>query len=279
MEDEAAAASDAGLDLDAHTEVAGQGFFQILDVGGGAGDFRRLGGFGGALEDEALEVADGKVLGDGHFGEPLLLGHIGDGDEELGMAHGEAAVVDHISDWLGEVEQAQVMGDGAAVFAHAKGEFVLGEAELFHEGAVALGAFDGVEIFPLDVFDEGHLGLGVAIDIADDGGDVGVTGKLGGEPAAFAGDELVAPFHNSDDDGLDHARSFHAGSQFGDGGFLDGFAGLMGVGADDIDGDFERLAGGSAVGGRPAGVLWNGDFAFDGEIGDEAAEAATEPGF
>ena len=91
---------------------------------------------------------------------------------------------------LGEVEEAEVVGDGAAVFAEPDCEFGLGEAELGHEGSVRLGAVDGVEVFALDVLDQGHLGLGEAIDGTDDGGDGGKAGELGGAPAALAGDEL-----------------------------------------------------------------------------------------
>jgi hypothetical protein len=99
----ALAAFGAGFQLDAEAELAGEGFFEVLDVGGGAGF--GLGWWGGStpLLHQAFEVADGEALGEDEVGEALLLHGVGQTREELGVADGELAVTDEDSDGLGEV--------------------------------------------------------------------------------------------------------------------------------------------------------------------------------
>jgi len=85
---------------------------------------------------------------------------------------------------------------------------------LIDEDAIALGAINGVEVFALDVFDEGHLGLGDGVDVANDGWDGGQAGELGRTEAAFAGDELELLAHLADENGLDQARGFDRCGEF-----------------------------------------------------------------
>jgi hypothetical protein len=58
-------------------------------------------------------------------------------------------------------------------FADFHGDFFLGEGELAGELGVAEGLFDGVEVFALEVFDEGEFEDGAVIGFAGDDGDFG----------------------------------------------------------------------------------------------------------
>jgi hypothetical protein len=80
-----------------------------------------------------------------------------------------------------------------------------------------LGAVDGVEVFALDVFDQGHLGLSDGVDVADEGGDGGQAGELGRPKAALAGDELELLADLADQDRLDQAGGFDGGGEVGEG--------------------------------------------------------------
>ena len=53
-----------------------------------------------------------------------------------------------------QCEEAQGVGNGGAVFAYVLGNFFLREKTLVYEHAIGFGFFDGVEIFPLDVFNQ-----------------------------------------------------------------------------------------------------------------------------
>jgi hypothetical protein len=206
---------------------------------------------------EAFEVADGEALGEGEVGQALLLS-FGEGGQKFGMAGGEASVGDHQADGGNKIEQTEEVGDGGAVFTEAAGQFVLGEAELFHEVLVGGGPVDGVKVFALDVFNQGELGLGERVHVADDGREIGEAGEFGGAPTAFAGDELVlAVGGGADQDGLDQAIGLDAGGQLRQGGLIEFLSGLVGIGGDFVeldgaDGDAGGEAGG--VGGVGGGV-------------------------
>ena len=53
------------------------------------------------------------------------------------------------------------------------------------------GFFEGVEVFPLDVLDEGHRQRRLVRDLPQQAGHGRQTGDLGRAPATFAGDDLV----------------------------------------------------------------------------------------
>ena len=53
-----------------------------------------------------------------------------------------------------------------------------------HQRFVALGFFNGVKVFALEVFDERELGHFAVVRLDDDGGHFGKTGDARGAPAA-----------------------------------------------------------------------------------------------
>ena len=106
------------------------------------------------------------------------------------MADGEASLAQKGLQLGRELEEAQGVGDDDAALADLGGGLLLSQVELPDQLGVAPGFLDGVEVFALEVFDEGQLQGGAIIGLADDDGDLGQAEHLGGAPAAFAGDQL-----------------------------------------------------------------------------------------
>jgi hypothetical protein len=76
------------------------------------------------------------------------------------MAHVDVARHQHGLHRVGQVQQAQQVAGGAARAAHSlRGQFV-SEPKLLDQALQALGFFQRVEVFALDVFDQRHGGGG-----------------------------------------------------------------------------------------------------------------------
>ena len=153
------------------------------------------------------------------------------------MSEAELGGFDQGEDLGGELEQAQEVGDRGAVLAGALRHLLLGEAEFAGEALVGAGLLDGIEILALEVLDDGDLHGLLVGDLADDGGDGGFAGALGGEPAALSGDELEASADGADGDGLDDAGDLDGFGEFVEGGFVEVGSGLVGIAVDELDGE------------------------------------------
>ena len=86
----------------------------------------------------------GKPLGHYHFGQPLLLENVGHTGEQFRVAQRQLTIAKLGSNGLGQIEKANVVGDRAAFLAQPTGHLGLGQAQLIHQCAVALGTLDGV---------------------------------------------------------------------------------------------------------------------------------------
>ncbi len=73
------------------------------------------------------------------------------------------------------------------------GGLILGQLELADQLGVALRLFDGVEIFPLQILDQGQFQNGAVIGLAHDDRHLGQTEHLGRAPAPFPGDQFEIP--------------------------------------------------------------------------------------
>ena len=113
----------------------------------------------------------------------------------------------------------------------------------------AEGDFDGVEVLPLDVLDEGHGVEIFVVDLADVGGQGPEVGTLGRAPAAFAADDdIFAVVGLLDRDGLDDAQLADRIGQFVERLLVELRARLRGVGDDVGDVDFGHPAHGLDAG-------------------------------
>ena len=116
--------------------------------------------------------------------------------------------------------------------------------ELVHEAPVRARFFDDVQVLALDVFDEGHLEQALVLSFGhffDGHRHAQQTGPLGGAPASFAGDDLIAPIHATHDDGLDEAGGFDRGRKFVNARFAGCAARLIAVWRQQVDVDLVCL--------------------------------------
>ena len=137
---------------------------------------------------QALDVAHGEALGDDAVGERV---GVGDGEQRARMAGGDRARGEQGAAVLGQLGQAQRVGDVAAALADDAGDVGVGVAVIGGELRVAVGLFERVEIGALDVLDDGDFERLAVAGLDDEDRDFVQAGALGGAPAPFAGDDLV----------------------------------------------------------------------------------------
>jgi hypothetical protein len=250
--DDDAAALAALAHSDASAEGAAEIGFGGFDVGIAENFAPHLGGtleaaneFFGLADVEALTL---DALEGGHLG----LG-AGQGEEGAGVAFGDAAVDEGALEGGRQAEEAEGVSDGNAAAAGALGDLGLGEAVVLDEALVGAGLFEGVEVVPLDVFDQGELeGLAVG-GFGDHDRNLADAGKTGGLPAALADDEAeAAAFGDSDDEGLNNAVLADGGGEGFEAVAVEVLARLLGVGVDGVDIDLADAGG--LGGGRKEGI-------------------------
>ena len=110
------------------------------------------------------------------------------------MAHFQVAVLEQLLDVGFQAHQAQQVGHHGAGFTHRVSHLLVGKTEFFLQAAQGDGLFHGIEVFPLDVLDQRHGDGGFVGHLADYRRDGVQLGHLGGTPAAFTGNDLVALF-------------------------------------------------------------------------------------
>ena len=180
------------------------------------------------------------------------------------------AILERFLHGFGEAEEAQGVGDGRALLAHAQGHGLLGEAALVDQPLETQGSLDGVEVLALDVFHDGQLEHGHVVGLADVGRDLGQAGHAGGAVAPFAADDLVAgrsglPQRERLDDAQGADRVGEFGQRFG----IEAFARLVGVGDDLVERD-ARYSG-EVPGGDPV----DAPGLFQGVFAQQRAEASS----
>ena len=97
----------------------------------------------------------------------------------------------------------------------------MGVVEFADEALQALRFFEWVEVFALDVFDQGERECVFVVHFFDENGDFVQSGDACGAVASFTGDDFVAPFGDgAHDDGLHQALFFDGFGQFVECGFV-----------------------------------------------------------
>ena len=147
------------------------------------------------------------------------------------MTGGEAAFLQKQVDGVGQGQQPEGVGHGGPGLAHPLGHLILGESILVHQDFIAVGFFDGVQVLPLEVFNEAQFHDGAVIGLDDDGGHLMEPGQLGRPPAAFPGDDLiVAGREAADGERLDDAMGADGVGQIGQALVVKAFAWLLETG-------------------------------------------------
>ena len=100
---------------------------------------------------------------------------IGNGEECASVAGGEATFLEQILNGSFEFEKAHSIGDRGAIFAGAFGDLFLREVKFIDEALKGVRLLDGIEIFPLEIFDQRHLQSHVFGDVANDYRDAAET--------------------------------------------------------------------------------------------------------
>ena len=75
--------------------------------------------------------------------------------------------------------------------ARGLGSLLLGEFKFFHQAMQGAGFFHRVEVFTLNIFDQGHGNGGSIGNVANDYRNFLEPGQLRGSPASFSGDDFI----------------------------------------------------------------------------------------
>ncbi len=189
---------------------------------------------------EALDLAHRHAAAGDFLREIEALGLIGDGEESAGVAGGDFSLFDEVLDGGLELEEADGVGDGGAVFAGSLGDLLLGEVEFVGEALEGVRLLDWVEIFALEILDERHLHCHTFRYVADDDGHAVQLGALGGAPTTLAGDELIAAGAATDDQWLDDAAGADRLGELLESLFAEAGAGLVGARFDQVNIDVKE---------------------------------------
>ena len=128
-----------------------------------------------------------------------------------------------------QVTQPHQVGDVAPRFADDPAERLLRVAMLVDQPAIGFAFLERVELFTLDILDNGDFKRRDVIKVFNDYRDLMEVRALRGTPPAFARDDLVVPVMCgiADDDRLKHAARLDRGGQFVERAFIKGLARLV----------------------------------------------------
>ncbi len=148
-------------------------------------------------------MADAHAAAGDAAGQFQALFGIGDCEKRAAVPRREFPFFDQLMDHGFELEEAERVGDRSAILTRALSDVFLGEIELVGKALKGARLFHRVQIFALEVFDEGHLEREFLRNLADDHGNAGQRGPLRRPPTALAGNQLVAKTDPPDDEWLD----------------------------------------------------------------------------
>lgn len=163
-----------------------------------------------------------------------------DGQQGARMSGGEAAFFQKFLDRGFELQEADGVGDGGAVFAGALRDLFLRELKLIDEALKSVGLLNGIEILALQIFDEGHFECEFFGNIAQDDWHTTEASALGGAPTALTRDQLKTIGNFSDDERLDDAARLNRARKFVERFFAEARARLIGARVDEIDIDVKK---------------------------------------
>ena len=124
--------------------------------------------------------------------DPATLAVVRQRQQRAPVALGELAALDHRLHLVGQVEQAQQVGDGDAAATDQLGDALVREAELVDESRVGERLLDGVEVLAGDVLGQRDLERRDLVGGPHERRDVLEAGELRGAQAPLAGDQLEA---------------------------------------------------------------------------------------
>jgi hypothetical protein len=193
-----------------------------------------------AASGEAFDLADTHAAAGNTPCELEALFGICNGQKGAAMPGREAAFFDQVLDHGFELQKAQRVGDCGAVFSGALGDVLLGEVEFVGETLKGARLFDRIQVLALQVFDERHLERDFLGDLANDDGNARERRPLGGAPAAFTGDQLVAKPNPPDYERLDDTAGTNRPGELLESLFAKAGTRLIGARVDEIDVELQQ---------------------------------------
>ncbi len=149
------------------------------------------------------------------------------------MPLAQFAGADHILDFFRQPQKPQGISHRRPALAHSDGQLVLCQAGLIHQFLEGLGGFNRIEVFPLQIFHQGHLQhLGFVFLLQDYCRDILQPGQVRGPVAPFAGNEDIAVIFSLDQHRLEHSLAFERLGQFPEAGVVELLPWLHRVGGD-----------------------------------------------
>ena len=108
------------------------------------------------------------------------------------MAGGYLSFFDPFQKCFIERQEPNGVRHGRAVFAGARGHFILRQVKLIHQPLECARLLDGIQIFALNVFDKRQLERLLIAHFSQHRRHTEKLRTLRGAPSPFAGDELVS---------------------------------------------------------------------------------------
>jgi hypothetical protein len=198
-------------------------------LGPGAGFFLLQAGH------QALRFPGGESALQNHFGQPLLKEFVGDAQQRAGLPGGQPPLLQHLLDRFGQLEQPQAVGDRGPTLPQTACQVFLAEPLLFGQEAIGAGLLHGVEVLPLDVFQQRQLQHFIVGHVEYDDGDFRKTRFLGGTPTALAGHDFVPVTVSAYHNGLNDAVFPDGLGQFAQGFIGEAEPRLLGIGEQQVD--------------------------------------------
>src|SRR5271156_6954223 len=111
----------------------------------------------GAARRETLDLTDRHATASDFTGDAQACLRVGHCQEGACVADGNAAFLEQFLDRFLELEQADGVGDGGAVFPGTLGHLFLREMEFVDEALEGVRLLNRIEILALEVFHQRHL--------------------------------------------------------------------------------------------------------------------------
>ena len=144
------------------------------------------------------------------------------------MPGAQLPLPDHVRNFLRQPEHPQQVGHRRPAFAQAGRHLVLRVAALLHQRADSLRRVDGIQILPLQIFDQSDLHLPDDVQVLHDARHLFQARHPAGPVAAFPRDDPVPSSRGRDhDQRLQHALIPDALRQQADALLIKAFSGLI----------------------------------------------------
>jgi lipoyl(octanoyl) transferase len=168
---------------------------------------------GELLGCELLGCSHGSALADDQVHEkPLLLVGL-ERKEHLRVAYGNSALFEKGLCVGLEIQEPHGVGNRRAALSNALGYFVLGQTEITVQPGVSARLFDGIEVFSLQVLDQGQFEDFPVTCLSDDSGSLSEPKLARGPPSALPRDDFIFVVDPANDERLDDAAFANAVDQ------------------------------------------------------------------